>query len=250
MTTPTVTKHLIKLPAAGKGVLLWIAADGQQVDTGQQIARFMVGNVEHRVDAPGTGQLTRTTPDNITLVGASVIGWVNEGVTGTAAAASQKPLQSPVRPAPVAEGKPSSKNAAPESRQQVQTVEPKTATTDPRPRRGSHIEAAALSAAVVELPSEPKERKGAKRRDKKTKNRTYSIGEHQEADIARLAKTLQLEALSDDSIPAVNESELIRAAVDMLLGLPRPALLDVLNANREREKAGKWGRGRPRPPKA
>ena len=246
MTTPTITKHLVKLPAAGKGVLLWLAIDGQQVGTGETIARFTVGTVAHHVTASGTGRLSRTTPDNITLIGGSVVGWVSEGEQGTAAITSQKPLQA----APPVEGVNTRISGTPRSLpQQVQPVEPiAQPAQEPRTRRGSHIEAAALSAAVVELPSDKAE-KSRKGKSKKTVNRTYSIGDHQEADIARLAKTLQLESLADDSIPPTNESELIRAAVDLLLGLPRPALLEVLRANREREKAGKWGRGRPRPRK-
>ena len=246
MTTPTITKRLIKLPAAGKGVLSWIAIDGQQVETGAPIARFIVGTPAHTIMAPCTGRLSRTTPDNTTLMGGSVVGWVSEGEQGTAAPTPQKPLQ-----AAAAVSGPNTRTAT-EARnppQQVQAAAPKIeASTEPRTRRGSHIEAATLAAAVVELPGDVG-KKGQKRASKKTVNRTYSIGDHQEADIARLAKTLQLEALSDDSIPPANESELVRAAVDLLLGLPRPALLDVLKANREREKAGKWGRGRPRPGK-
>jgi pyruvate/2-oxoglutarate dehydrogenase complex dihydrolipoamide acyltransferase (E2) component len=243
--TTTIIKHLIKLPAAGKGVLLWIAAEGQQVDAGQQIARFMVGNVEHRVDASGTGQLTRTTPDNITLVGASVIGWVNEGVTGTAAAASQKPLQSPVRPAPIPEGKPTSKPAAPESRQQVQTVEPITAT-NPRARRNVHVEPPSVEASITVLESGRAE-KGGKGRNKKhrTKHTVYHVTEDQEGRV----KSLSFLYKTDSEEPNYSESEIVRAAIEHLLSQDKATQKAILSYNRDREKRVGYGAGWKRPGK-
>jgi hypothetical protein len=244
MTTPTVTKHLIKLPAAGKGVLLWIAAEGQQVEAGQQIARFMVGNVEHRVDASGTGQLTRTTPDNITLVGASVIGWVNEGVTGTTVA-SQKPLQSPVRPAPVAESKLSSKNAAPETRQQVQTVEPKTAT-DPRARRNAHVEPPGVEASITVLESGTAGGKAkGKAKKHRTKHTVYHVTEDQEGRV----KSLSFLYKTDSEEPNYSESEIVRAAIEHLLSQDKATQKAILSYNRDREKRVGYGAGWKRPGK-
>ncbi len=50
-----------------------------------------------------------------------------------------------------------------------------------------------------------------------------------------------------DDAPNVNESELVRAAVEALLQLQRPHLLAWIEENRKRERAGKYGTGRPRP---
>lgn len=86
-----------------------------------------------------------------------------------------------------------------------------------------------------------------KRKEKKrTKNRTYSIGLHQERALARLAAELKL----DDTAPNVNESELVRVAIEMLLELPQPALLTMIRANKQHEAKEKFGTGRPRPGKS
>jgi hypothetical protein len=53
----------------------------------------------------------------------------------------------------------------------------------------------------------------------------------------------------DDNAPNCNESELVRAAVEMLLSLPQPALLQWVEENRRREEAGRYGTGFPRPGK-
>jgi hypothetical protein len=245
MTTPTITKHLIKLPAAGKGVLLWITTDGQQVDAGQQIARFVVGNIEHRVDASGTGQLTRTTPDNITLVGASVIGWVNEGITGTTAVSVNR-SEASLRPAPASGGKPSPKPAAPETRQTVQAVEPKTATTDPRSRRNAHVEPPGVEASITVLESGGAE-KGRKGQNKKhrTKHTVYHVTEDQEGRV----KSLSFLYKTDLEEPNYSESEIVRAAIEHLLSQDKATQKAILSYNRDREKRAGYGAGWKRPGK-
>lgn len=102
---------------------------------------------------------------------------------------------------------------------------------------------------VEELTIEPTHiappRPNKRKEHKRTKNRTYSVGAHQERALARLAAELKL----DDSSPTVNESELVRVAIEMLLELPRPALLAMIRSNKRHEAKEKFGTGRPRPGK-
>lgn len=81
---------------------------------------------------------------------------------------------------------------------------------------------------------------------RKTTHKTYHIEASQVARVKRLALELQL---ADDEALDYNESELVRAAIELLLELPRPALLATLRVNREREKQGCYGSGWPRPGK-
>ena len=95
-------------------------------------------------------------------------------------------------------------------------------------------------------PPKSKQRQAPQAKPKrgKTTHKTYHLEEGQVQRIRRLALELKL----DDQAPVdCNESELVRAAVEMLLELPRPALRAVIKANREREKAGRYGSGWPRP---
>ena len=242
-TTITNPPHVIPkgLPVTAivGGVVMWRVAKGATVAKYDPLA--LVDDVE--ITAAYNGRVSALmVAEGGTVAKGATIAYIDDGKPVT----PQKPLQAA---APTVGPNTRTTTETRNPPQQVQTAAPIAQPSQkPRVRRGSHIEAATLAAGVVELPSE-KAPKSPKKPQKKTVNRTYSIGDHQEADIARLAKTLQLEALSDDSILPANESELVRAAVDLLLGLPRPALLEVLRANREREKVGKWGRGRPRPGK-
>ena len=92
-------------------------------------------------------------------------------------------------------------------------------------------------ALATAAPSQHAERPPAKGERLRTKNRTYSIGTHHERAIARLAHELAL----DDSAPSAGESELVRAALSMLLDLPRPALVALVERNKARERAGGYG---------
>lgn len=97
-------------------------------------------------------------------------------------------------------------------------------------------------------PPKPKQRQTAKPKPTrgKTTHKTYHLEEGQVQRIKRLSLELKLDAHAPVDC---NESELVRAAVEMLLELPRPALRAVIKANREREKAGRYGSGWPRPGK-
>jgi hypothetical protein len=91
-------------------------------------------------------------------------------------------------------------------------------------------------------PAEPflKERSTAR---KATKVHSYSIGEHQWEDLAKLAA---LAKLNPDFPPKLSEAELVRIALEWVLGLPRDELLKRAEENRIREKAEGWGSGKPR----
>ncbi len=77
----------------------------------------------------------------------------------------------------------------------------------------------------------------------KTRHRSYHVTDQQEEAIRELSLQMKL----DRSAPNVNESELVRCAIEMLLELPQPALLAMIEKNREKEKAQRYGTGWPRP---
>ena len=229
MTTPIITKHLVKLPAAGKGVLLWIAIDGQQVGTGEAIARFDAGTVAHNVNAPGTGRLSRTTPDNTTLIGGSVVGWVSEGEQGTLP--PQKPSNAPKTVAPFVEGKATS------------TIAPKT---DPRARRNAHVEPSSVEASITILENGEAGGKAKKQGKKhRTKHTVYHVTEDQEARV----KALSFLFKSDSDEPNYSESEIMRAAIEHLLSQDKATQKAILSYNRDREKRAGYGAGWKRPGK-
>ena len=242
MTTPIITKHLVKLPAAGKGVLLWIAIDGQQVGTGEAIARFDAGTVAHNVNAPGTGRLSRTTPDNTTLIGGSVVGWVSEGEQGTLP--PQKPSNAPKTVAPFVEGKKATSTIAPpQIRQQVPPPAPKT---DPRARRNAHVEPSSVEASITILENGEAGGKAKKQGKKhRTKHTVYHVTEDQEARV----KALSFLFKSDSDEPNYSESEIMRAAIEHLLSQDKATQKAILSYNRDREKRAGYGAGWKRPGK-
>ena len=182
MTTETSTHVIPKgqpVSAIVGGVVVWRVAKGATVAKYDLIA--IVDDVEITAAYSGRVSALMVAEGGHVAKGAT-IAYIDDGT----ATAFHKPLQSPVPSAGA------NTRTATETRNPPQQVQPAAPKVEASPtRRGSHIEAAALSAAVVELPSDKGE-KGRKRGNKKTVNRTYSIGDHQEADIARLAKTCLL----------------------------------------------------------
>jgi pyruvate/2-oxoglutarate dehydrogenase complex dihydrolipoamide acyltransferase (E2) component len=229
MTTETAAHVIPKgapVSAIVGGAVAWKVRKGATVQKYDLLA--VVDDVE--ITAAYTGQVSALmVPEGATVAAGAIVAYVTP----------QAPAEAPTR----LEGHNTPQvPAAPPERPQSAPVE---AIDDRSPRRrGGHVAPLEVVPIVEPTPAASKPKR------KRTKNRTYSIGDHQEAGIARLAKALQLEALDNPEVPAVNESELVRAAVEMLLDLPRPALMAILKANREGEKRGKWGRGRPRPLKA
>jgi hypothetical protein len=91
-------------------------------------------------------------------------------------------------------------------------------------------------------PAEPflKERSATR---KATKVHSYSIGEHQWEDLAKLAA---LAKLNPDFPPKLSEAELVRIALEWVLGLSKDELVERVEENRTREKSEGWGSGKPR----
>jgi hypothetical protein len=82
----------------------------------------------------------------------------------------------------------------------------------------------------------------------RTKAKVYRVTPDQEQRIKKLARKVN----AADGAPEgqeVTESELMRLAAEMLDGMPRPALMALVRENRERERAGQYGTGWPRPQK-
>ena len=231
MTTPIITKHLVKLPAAGKGVLLWLAIDGQQVGTGETIARFTVGTVAHHVTASGTGRLSRTTPDNITLIGGSVVGWVSEGEQGTAAITSQKPLQSPV-PSAGANTRATTETRNPP--RQVQPAAPKVEASSTR--RNAHVEP--LEVVPITEPEKP-----TKSKKRRMVVRSFTISKADDTYLMNTARRLRKHADAPDEI---SESLLIRVGIAFLNSLSDEGIIKHLQSQIKTETKAGVGAGRRR----
>ena len=231
MTTPIITKHLVKLPAAGKGVLLWLAIDGQQVGTGETIARFTVGTVAHHVTASGTGRLSRTTPDNITLIGGSVVGWVSEGEQGTAAITSQKPLQSPVPSAGA------NTRATTETRNPPRQVQPADLKVEASPtRRNAYVEP--LEVVPITEPEKP-----TKSKKRRMVVRSFTISKADDTYLMNTARRLRKHADAPDEI---SESLLIRVGIAFLNSLSDEGIIKHLQSQIKTETKAGVGAGRRR----
>jgi pyruvate/2-oxoglutarate dehydrogenase complex dihydrolipoamide acyltransferase (E2) component len=99
------------------------------------------------------------------------------------------------------------------------------------------VEDSSIPATATKIDERPKRGR--------TTHQTYHLSEDQVKRIKRLSLEMKL----DEEAPNCNESELVRAAVEMLLSLPQPALLQWVEENRRREEAGRYGTGFPRPGK-
>ena len=234
MTTPTITKHMITLPPVGKGVLHWEATQGQQVERGAAIARFVVGTVSHTVNAPVPGRLYCVTPDGITMQGGVPIGRVHEGEAGTPAAVPQMPSNAPKTPVPPIESKAASTPVMP------QIVHVNAPKSDAAPtRRNAHVEA---SITVLESGAGKVKKQSKKHR---TKHTVYHVTEDQEGRV----KALSFLFKSDSEEPNYSESEIVRAAVEHLLSQDKATQKAILSYNRDREKRAGYGAGWKRPGK-
>lgn len=257
--TTTATKQLIKSPAVGNGLLSWLCANGEQVEQGQPVARFTAGNNAHTVTATATGRLSIVTPHNITVQGGNPIGSIDPNAQGTT------PPQSPKIAASVPMRDISNNRAAlrhdainaPQS--QIRATTPTTTTNTPPEsrhdapqraiegggRRGNIRPAPALE--VIEL----REDAPTKRKPQRVKivNRTYSISNQAERDIAKLAAKIKYGEDAPADLDTINESVLIRLGMSLVLDLPRGALYASLRELIATEKAGEYGQGRPKPRK-
>lgn len=228
-------------PRIGAGRLVrYMVRPGQRVEKDATIARVLdAGGLPVDVAAPFSGEVASLPfqQGECFPVGAAIAYLISD-----APQARQRPA--PVAPAPtVAAIAKTPQRATGEASEPVEQPAPLPIAPPAPPRRSTMPPA--LELTILEPEEEPA-LELVKPTKKKTKNRTYTLGSHQEASIARLAHELNGLAL-DGKGKGVNESELVRAAVRMLLDLPRPALIAMIDANKAQEKQEGWGTGRPRP---
>jgi hypothetical protein len=109
------------------------------------------------------------------------------------------------------------------------------------------VEEITLAAPIVPATNGNGKGKGkGKQKRERTKHHTTHLTGGQIRRVKKLSQRLDL----DDTVPGCGEAELMRAAVELLLGLPEPALLAIIEQNRERERAGGYGTGYRRGPGA
>lgn len=111
-----------------------------------------------------------------------------------------------------------------------------------QPARRSTMSPAIELTIIEEEPVTPPAPKKQKR--EKTRHHTTHLTPSQIRRVKKLGQRLDLE----DVVPGCGEAELMRAAIEMLLDLPEPALLAVIEKNRAKEKAGGYGTGYRRGP--
>ncbi len=109
-----------------------------------------------------------------------------------------------------------------------------------RPQQAITRRPAALP-AVEELTLPEKVR--AKQEPETVKHHTLHLAASQIEALRQYSYRLKLE----QGAGAYSQSEIARAAIQLFLSMPEPARLDLLKVNREREEAGQWGAGFPRP---
>lgn len=209
---------MIAAPAAGR-LLGWAIAGVQLVTGGELLGEIEAPDgTRYPLRAPGEGEAWRRAKRG---------DLVEEGtpVAGFTARTPSEALQQPLAPAP----------AAPRS------------TPAPAPARATAAPTAPRSVPIVEeLKLEPPPPPSAPARTPRprTKHATYHLTDNQQERLKRLVLELKLEG---GELATMSESEALRAAVEMLLALPGPALAATLRENRARERAGKYGVGWPRP---
>lgn len=254
--TTVITKHLIKLPTVGKGVLSWQSIEGQQVDQGQLVAHFTVGSVSHPVVAPCSGRLYRVTPTSTEMVGGNPVGRVHQGELGQTLSPPVSPSDVPVslrrdnsgnplrKPTPSSPPHPAGLSALP-------SVEASISETEVPPlssgvRRNSHLAELVVQELTPQIPkpkSKPKKRRMV--------NRTYSIAPDDEEEITRLVGALsRLKGVPRD----INESLLVRVAISQLVESAKSiegvsALIEAIEGRIKVEQKAGVGAGRRRPKK-
>ena len=225
----------IVAPAAGR-LLGWVLSGVPVVTAGALLGEVEdAGGKVHELRAPAAGRFWPLTKRGELVTAGEPLATLDaKGSEGMPTGPSEaKIVQSPSRPP---QRSPAPPVAIPVAREAPIVEE---LTLDPP----SNAPGGATRGAGVSSPSLSASRgSGGNVARQKTRNRTYSMAVHQEDELKRIVHRLALEGG-----PAVNESELVRAAVAMLLALHRPALLDVIEANKARERAGAYGVGRPRP---
>lgn len=262
--TTVITKHLIKLPTVGKGVLAWQAIEGQQVDQGQVVAHFTVGSVSHPVVAPCSGRLYRVTPTSTEMVGGNPVGRVHQGEQGQTLSPPASPSNvsnaSPVpvslhrnissnplrKPIPSSPPNPVGISGSQPVEHEHGGLETETPTPSSGVRRNSHLAELVIQELTPQM-TKPK----SKPKKRRMVNRTYSIAPDDEDEITRLVAALsRLKGVPRD----INESLLVRVAISQLVESAKSiegvsALIEAIEGRIKVEQKAGVGAGRRRPKK-
>ncbi len=211
------TAQAITLPKTLDAAIVtsWWVRPGQLVNAGDTLATVGAGNMRRGIVSPIAGKVRALT--------------VREGATVQAGATLAY-----VQP----EGPPE----PPTARQTAVTPR-----KHPIPPIGStRPQSAPVLLEPVRLEVEPPApSKQAKR--ERVKHRGFYILPSQEKQLKRLVADLSLD--EEKPLPC-NDSELVRAAIDLLTTLPAGALRATLQAYKTKEQAAKVGSGWPRPGRA
>jgi len=253
--TTVITKHLVKLPTVGKGVLSWQAIEGQQVDQGQLVAHFTVGSFSHPVVAPCSGRLYRVTPTSTEMIGGNPVGRVHQGELGETLSPSDVSNASPVT---VSLRRDSSSNplrkltpSSPPNPLVLSALQPvehsgfetETPTLSSGVRRNSHLAELVIQELTPQI-TKPK----SKPKKRRMVNRTYSIAPDDEEEITRLVGALsRLKGVPSD----INESLLVRVAISQLVESTKSiegvsALIEAIEGRIKVEQKAGVGAGRRR----
>lgn len=201
----------IRLPASlGQcKIVAWHVGAGEWVWRGKPVLTIKAGTAERTINASADGTLTSITArlNEYVAQGATVGYFLPEPVKRAT------PIAAPqhTSPAPKTQPAPSGEALAPSA---------------PEP----------AIAAVMEPAPKPK-----RQQRQRTRHATWHVTDEQ-AD--RLKKTVAQLTLQNIS---ANESELVRAALEMFFALPEPARQAMIRENKEREMAGRYGVGWPKP---
>lgn len=84
------------------------------------------------------------------------------------------------------------------------------------------------------------------RKKARTKAKVYRVTPDQVQQVKALTQQVRAHEHAPTG-PPISESELIRASIELLSSLSLEAVLAIMAENRERERAGKYGAGWPRP---
>ena len=214
----------ITIPAPAAGRLLGWAIAGVQLVTGGEL----LGEIEasdgtrYPLLAPTAGEVWRRAErGDLVEVGAPVAGFTP---SAPSEALQRPPAPSTASPQPTPTPVPARATAVPSAPRKVPIVE--------------ELELESLAPRPTPVPA------SARTPRPRTKHATYHLTDDQQERLKRLVLELKLEG---GELATMSESEALRAAVEMLLALPAPALAATLRENRARERAGKYGVGWPRP---
>ncbi len=219
------TAQAITLPKTldAAQVTSWWVRPGQMVNAGDTLATVGAGNMRRGIVSPIAGKVRAlTVREGATVQAGATLAYVEpEG--------PQKPITAPTpRKHPIPPIGPNRPHSAPQS-----AHVPNLRTQKKEPLRAAPVE------------EKPAPSKQAKR--ERVKHRGFYILPCQERTLKRLVAEL---ALDEEKPLPCNDSELVRAAIDLLTTLPAGALRATVEAYKAKEQAAKVGSGWPRPGRA